>query len=114
MHEKLKPHRVAVCKISPVKDGCYGRKSNNEAIAKSNEQLEMISLELDGLYPWSKVECFDNALTDNDISYDAFHSNINGIKNLVNNIPHYKVLNNLPAAQNVIQPQKIPSYCNIA
>ena len=112
--QKLKPHRVAVCKISPVKDGCYGRNSNNEAIIKFNEQLEMICLELDGLYPWSKVECLDNALTDNDISYDGVHPNINGIKNLVNNIRHYNVLNNLPAAQNVIQPQKIPKYRNIA
>ena len=112
--KKLKPHRVAVCKFSPVKDVCYGRNSNNEAITKFNEQLEMICLELDGLYPWSKVECLDNALTDNDISYDGVHPNINGIKNLVNNIRHYNVLNNLPAAQNVIQPRKIPNYRNIA
>ena len=42
--KKLKPHRVAVCKISPVKDGCYGRNSNNEAITNFNEQLEMICL----------------------------------------------------------------------
>ena len=74
----------------------------------------MICLELDGLYPWSKVECLDNALTDNDISYDGVHSNINGIKNLVNNIRHYNVLNNLPAEQNVIQPRKIPNYRNNA
>ena len=86
--KKLKPHRVVVCKISPVKDGCYGRNSNNEAITKFNEQLEMICLELDGLYPWSKVECLDNAVTDNGISYDGVHPNINGIKNLVNNIRH--------------------------
>ena len=91
--KKLKPQRVAVCKISPVKDGCYGQNSNNETITKLNEQLEMICLELDGLYPWSKVECLANALTDNDISYDGVHSNINGIKNLVNNIRHYNVLN---------------------
>ena len=107
--KKLKPHRVAVCKISPVKDGCYGRNSNNEAITKFIELLEMICLELDGLYQWSKDECLDNALLDNDIFYDGVHPNINGIKNLVNNIRHYNVLNNLPAAQNVIQPQKIPN-----
>ena len=107
--KKLKPHRVAVCKISPVKDGCYDRNSNNEAITKFNEQLEMICLELDGLYPWSKVECLDNALTNIHIFYDGVHPNINGIKNLVNIIHHYNVLNILPAAQNVIQPQKIPN-----
>ena len=107
--KKLKPHSVAVCKISPVKDGCYARNSNNEAITKFIELLEMICLELDGLYQWSKVECLDNALLDNDISYDGVHPNINGIKNLVNNIRHYNVLNNLPAAQNVIQPRKVPN-----
>ena len=111
--KKLKPHRVAVCKISPVKDGCYGRNSR-QLHTKFNEQLEMICLELDGLYPWSKVECLDNALTDNDISYDGVHTNINRVKNLVNNIRHYNILNNLPAAQNVIQPQKIPIYRIIA
>ena len=109
--KKLKPHRVAVCKISPVKDGCYGRNSNNEAITNFNKQLEMICLEVDGLYPWSKVECLDNALTDNDISYDGVHPNINGIKNLANNIRHYNVLNNLPAAQNVIQTLKDMRIC---
>ena len=74
----------------------------------------MICLELDGLYPLSKVECLDNALTDNDYSYDGVQPNINGIKNLANNIRHYNVLNNLPAAQNVIQSRKIPNYRNIA
>ena len=47
--KNLKPHRVAVCKISPVKDGCYGQNTNKEAITKFNEQLEIKCLELDGL-----------------------------------------------------------------
>ena len=111
--KKLKPHRVAVCKISPVKEGFYGRNSNNEAITKFNEQMEMICLELDGLYPWSKVECLNNTLTDKDI-YDGVHPNMNGIRNLVINIWHYNVLNNLPAAQNVVQLRKIPNYRNFA
>ena len=97
MHEKIE---TTPCKISPVKDGCYGRKINNEAIAKFNEQLEMICLELDGQYPWSKVECLDNTRTCNDTSYDGIHPNMNGIKKL--------------AEQNMIQPQKFPNYCNIA
>ena len=99
--KKLKPHRVAVCKISPVKDGCFGRNSYNEAIRNLCQQLEMICLELDDLYPWSKIECLDNSLTDNDISYDGVHPNINGIKNLVNNICHNNVYqwNNLPECE---------------
>ena len=118
--KKLKPHRIAVCKISPVKDGCYGRNSNNEAITNFIEQPDMMCLKLDGLkveclkVDWLKVECLDNAPTDNDISYDGVHPNISGIKNLVNNIRHDNVLNNLPPEQNVIQPWKIPNYRNIA
>ena len=49
--QKHKPHRVAICKIGPVKDGCYGRRTNNEEISKFSGHLEMISLELDGSYP---------------------------------------------------------------
>ena len=63
--KKLKPHRVAICKIPSVKDGCYCQNSKSEAITKFNEQLEMICLELDGLYPGSKVESLDKVLTDN-------------------------------------------------
>ena len=37
-----KPHRVAVCKISPIMDGCFGQNSYNEANTKFNDQLEMI------------------------------------------------------------------------
>ena len=112
--KKLKPHRVVICKISPVKDDCYGRNSKNESTTKFNEQLKMVFLELDGLYPWSKVECLDKTLTDNDISYSWVHPNINGIKNLMNDIRHSNVLNNPQAVQNVIQPQKIRNYRNIA
>ena len=61
-----------------------------------------------------KNENIDNTLTDNVISYDGVHLNVNGIKNLVNIIRNYDVFNNLPAAQNVIQPPKIPNYRNIA
>ena len=34
---------VAICKIGPVKDGCYKRKTKNEEISKFNDHLEMIS-----------------------------------------------------------------------
>ena len=53
---------------------------NNEAITKFNEQLEMVCLELDGLYPCSKVECPNNTPKENEISYDGIQSIINGIK----------------------------------
>ena len=73
----------------------------------------MICLDLDGLFPWSKNECLEYTLRDNKIYYDGVHPNINRIKNLVQNIRHYNVLNYLPAAQNVIRPRRVPSHRNI-
>ena len=74
----------------------------------------MICFEREGWYPRSKIKCLDNNLADNDICYDGNRPNINGIKNLGNKIWHYNVLDNLPTAQNVIQPRKISNYCKIA
>ena len=57
--KKLKPHRVVICKISPVKDDCYGRNSKNEATTKFNEQLKMVSRQ----HNWStKSACKDSKL----------------------------------------------------
>ena len=105
--QKFKSHRVAICKISPVKDGCYGRKANNEEISKFKDHLEMISLELDGSYPWSRIEVLENALSIHDICFDGVHPNNGGIKNLVENIRHYNITHNLPASQNTVQPRKL-------
>ena len=89
--QKFKPHRVALCKIGLVNDGCYGRKTNNAQISKINYHLEMISLELDGSYPWSRTEVLENALSIDDISFDGVHPNKGGIKNIVENILQYKI-----------------------
>ena len=53
-----------------VNDGCYGRKTNNEEKSKFNDHLEMISLELDGSYPWSRIEVLENALSIDDICFE--------------------------------------------
>ena len=86
--QKFTPLRVALCKIVPVKDGCYGTKANNEEISKFNDNLKMISLELDGSYPWSRNEVLENAQSVDDICFDGVHPNNGGIKNLVENIRH--------------------------
>ena len=98
--QKFKPHCVAICKIGPVKDGCYGRKTNTEKIFKLNDHLEMISLELDGSYPWSRIEVLENALSIDDICFDGVHPNNGGIRNSVENLRHYNITHNLPASQN--------------
>ena len=73
--QKFKPHRVAICKIGPVKDGCYGKKTNNEEISKITDHLEMINLELDGSYPWSRIEVLEHGLSIDDICFDGVHPN---------------------------------------
>ena len=97
-----------------VNDGCYGRKTNNEEKSKFNDHLEMISLELDGSYPWSRIEVLENALSIDDICFDGVHPNNCGIKNLVENIRHYKITHNLPASQNTVQPRKLHRNLNFA
>ena len=112
---KFKSHRVAICKIGPVKDGCYGRKTNNEEISKFNDNLEMIDgLELNGSYPWSRIEVLENALSIIDICFDGVHLNNGGIKNLVENIRLYNIKHNLPASQNTVQPRKLHRNFNFA
>ena len=77
---KSKPHLVAICKISPLKDFCYGRKTNNEDVSKFNDHLEMISPELDGSCLWSRIEVLENALSIKNICFDGVHPNYGGIK----------------------------------
>ena len=112
--QNFKPRRVAICKIGPAKDCCYGRKTNNEEISKFNDHLEMISLELDGSYPWSRIEVLENALS-NDEYFDGVHHNNGSIKNLVENLRHYdKLPHKLPASQNTVQPLKFIRNLNFA
>ena len=55
-------------------------------LSKINDHLEMISLELDGSYPWSRIEVLENALSIDDICFDGMHPKNGGLKNLVENI----------------------------
>ena len=112
--QKFKPHRVAICKIGPVKDSCYVRKTNNEEITKFNDHLEMIRLEFDGSYPWSRIEVLENAVSIDDICFYGVHPNNDGIKKLVEIILHYKITHNLPALQSTVQPRKLNRNLNFA
>ena len=48
--KKLKPHRVLLSEIQQVKNGHYGRESNNIEIKEFNMQLGNIALELNGTF----------------------------------------------------------------
>ena len=80
--QKFKSHRVAMCKISPFKDGSSERKMNNEEKSQFNDHLEWISLELYGSYPCSLTEVLENGLSTNDVCFDGVHPNNGGIKSL--------------------------------
>ena len=105
--QSFKLHCVAICNIGPVRDGCYGRRTNNEEISNFNDHLEMISLELDGSYPWSRFEVLENVLSIVDLRFDGVHPNNGGIQNLVESIRKQKITHNLPASQNTVQPRKL-------
>ena len=51
---KFNTHLV-MCKIGPVRKGFYGRKTCSEEMSQFNDHLEIISLELDVSYPWSRI-----------------------------------------------------------
>ena len=74
----------------------------------------MISVELVGSYPWSRVEVLENALSIDDICFDGVHPNNVGIKNEVENIRHYLITHDLPASQKTIQPRKLQRNSNFA
>ena len=72
---KFKLYRFAMWKFGRVKDGCYGRKTNNEVIYKFNKHLEVVSLELDGSDPRSRIGVLEYALSTDDICFDGGHPN---------------------------------------
>ena len=48
--------------------------------------LWKMCLEMDGSFPWSKVECVNTNLTATNISDDGMHPNASGIQLLVENL----------------------------
>ena len=48
--------------------------------------LWKMCLQLDGILPWSKVECVNTNLTANNICDDGVHPNASGIQLLVENL----------------------------
>ena len=68
--------------------------------------LWKICLELDGIFPWSKVECVNNNLTANNICDDGVHPNASGIQLLVENLRFFFLKKVLPFPIQV-KPRKI-------
>ena len=79
------------------------RKTNKEQLSKFRDYLKLLSLELDGSYPWSQIDVLDNALSIVDICFHGVHPKFGGIKNLREKLLHYKMTHNVPASQKKIQ-----------
>ena len=87
--KKLKPHRVLLSKIPQVKNGHYGRESNNIEIEEFNKQLGNFALELIGTFKWTKVEVLKCNITTSEISNDSVHLNLAGVQKIVKSIRNY-------------------------
>ena len=87
--KKLKPHRVLLSEIPQVKNGHYGRESNNIEIEELNKHLGNIALELNGTFKWTKVEVLECNITTSEISNDGVHLNLAGVQKIVKSIRNY-------------------------
>ena len=80
---KFKPHKVAICQIPQVKNGLYGRDSNNKEIDAYNQEINSIADQIRGEFQWSNVYVLNYGLEANDIRQDGVHPNIYGIQKIV-------------------------------
>ena len=80
---KFKPHKVAICQITQVKNGLYGRDSNHKKIDAYNQEINSIADQIRGEFQWSNVYVLNYGLEANDIRQDGVHPNIYGIQKIV-------------------------------
>ena len=100
--KKLRPHRVLLSEIPQVKNGHYGRESNNIEIEECNKQLGNIALELNGTFIWTKVEVLKCNITTWEISNDGVHLNLAGVQKIVDSIWNYYQQHYITVSQNNI------------
>lgn len=86
---KLKPHNVALCKLPPVKNGIYGRESNNIEISAYNSSLDDIADTIKGEFPNTNIKILEYNMNSNDIRNDGVHPNLTGIQKLVSTLRDY-------------------------
>ena len=98
--KKLKPHRVLLSEIQQVKNGHYGRESNNNEIEEFNKQLGNIVLELNRTLKWKNVEVLKFNITASEISNDGVHINLAGVHKIVKSFRTYYQKHNITVSQN--------------
>ena len=105
--KKLKPHRVLLSEIPQVKNGHYGRESNNIEIEEFKKQLGIIALELNRTFKWTKVEVLKCNITTSEISNDGVRLNLTGVQKIVKSIRNYYQQHNITVSQNNIALRQI-------
>ena len=70
---KFKPYKVAICQISQVKNGLYGRDSNNKQIHAYNQEINSIADQIRDEFQWSNVYVLNYGLEAND-RQDGVHT----------------------------------------
>ena len=108
--KKLKPHRVLLYEIPQVKNGHYGRESNNIEIVEFKKQLGNIDLELNGTFKGTKVEVLKCNKTTSEISNDGVHLNLAGVQKIVKSIRNYYQQHNITVSQNNIALRQIQRF----
>ena len=109
----MKPHRVLLSEIPQVKNGHYGRESNNIEIEKFKKQLGNIALELNRTFKWTKVEVLKCNNTTSEISNDGVRLNLTGVQNIVKSIRNYYQQHNITVSQNNIALRQIHRFLSI-
>ena len=74
---KIKLYKVAICKLPKVKNGSFGRETNNNEITKFNQALDDIADGLRGEFQNTDIRVLDYNLEKADIRNDGLHPNQN-------------------------------------
>ena len=86
---KFKPHKVAICQIPQVKNGLYGRESNNKGIDAYDQEINSIADQTRGQFQCSNVYDLNYGLEANDIRQDGVHPNIYGIQKIITTLQNH-------------------------
>ena len=114
---KIKPYKVAICKLPKVKNGSFERETNNNEITKFNRALDDIADGLRGKFQNTDIQVLDYNLEKADIRIDGIHPNQNGIQKMVFSLRNYiSCVGYQPSVRNVsmrqIKEQPIDNVVN--
>ena len=108
--KNMKPHRALLSEIPQVKNGHYGRESNNIENEEFNKQLGKIALELNGTFKGTKFEVLKCNIKTSEISNDGVHLKLDGVQKIVQSFRNYYQQHNITVSQNNIALQQIQRF----